>query len=307
MPDSGKKRKAEALVNAFYHEPVLIDEAINYLLDNSTEKSNEVYVDCTLGGGGYTWRILELTGESTKVIALDYDINAIKYCVDLFKNFYPRVIFFNENFKNLRKILMKADIDKVNGIVMDLGLSSYQLSDEAGFSYMRDTELDMRADKSLKKTAADVLNTYEERKLESIFREYGELRYSRKIARDIVYTRKKDPFRSTYQLKDMMKTHTHGKYLYRELSKLFQALRIEVNNELENLRNALGDAVTVTKSGARLVVVSYHSIEDRIVKNFFKSSGELNVITKKPVMASKTEVKKNLRARSAKLRVAEKI
>ncbi|MCX7877864.1 MAG: 16S rRNA (cytosine(1402)-N(4))-methyltransferase RsmH [Ignavibacteria bacterium] len=295
------------MTDIFYHAPVMADEVMYYLIRREEGDKERIYVDCTLGGGGYTRRILELTDENVKVVALDYDINAIIYSRNLLKNYSARLILCNENFKNLRKVLNENNIDKVNGIVMDLGLSSYQLSDEPGFSYLQDTELDMRADKSLERTAADVLNTYNEKELERIFREYGELRYNKKIARDVVNLRKKKPFRFTGDLKEMMKSHTPGKYLNRELSKLFQSLRIEVNNELENLRSALGDAVTVTKFGARLVVVSYHSLEDRIVKNFFRSAPDMKVITKKPVRPSRHEVETNPRARSAKLRAAERI
>jgi 16S rRNA (cytosine1402-N4)-methyltransferase len=165
----------------------------------------------------------------------------------------------------------------------------------------------MRADKSLKRTASDILNEYSQEKLCNVFRSYGELHNSKRIARDIVSLRKTKKIKTTGDLVNMMKRITPRRYLNRDLSKLFQSLRIEVNNELENLRKALGDAVTVMSTGARLVVVSYHSLEDRIVKNFFRNSTELRIITRKPLTPSIQEISQNARARSAKLRAAEKL
>jgi 16S rRNA (cytosine1402-N4)-methyltransferase len=190
---------------------------------------------------------------------------------------------------------------------MDLGLSTYQLNYEAGFSYQRDTALDMRADKSQKLTAKDVLNSYDEKEIAEILHRYGELRYYRKIARDIVSARKTKKLETTFELVELLKKQVPARYLNRDLSKLFQALRIEVNNELENLNSALDDSVELLEKGGRAAVVSYHSLEDRIVKNFFKKAEKLKIITKKPVEPGEYEVNKNPRSRSAKLRAAEKL
>jgi len=296
-----------------YHEPVLINETIDLLLANVNDSKAKVYIDGTLGGGSYTKRILELTENDVKILAVDRDINAIEHSGKVLQDFPGRVIFCNSNFADIAELIRKyPDIiagQKVSGLVLDLGLSSYQLNYEEGFSYQRDTELDMRADKGIQGglKAKDVLNTYPENDLLNIFKEYGELKYSRQITKDIIYYRGKKKFETTSDLVDVLKLKIPARYLNKDLSKVFQALRIEVNNELDNLKKVLNDTVDFLETGGRIAVVSYHSLEDRIVKNIFRSNEKLKVITKKPVIPGDEEVEKNVRARSAKLRAAEKI
>lgn len=295
----------------FYHEPVLLDEVMNLLLVNKESCRSRVYVDCTLGGGGYTKKILDETGNDFRVIAIDRDENAIGYSKKLLEGFKDRIIFVKDNFSNIIDIIkrsLKSDAKpEVSGIVLDLGLSTYQLNWEEGFSYQKNTSLDMRAGDDAEMTAADVLNQTGERDLINIFKEYGELRYSRQITRDIIEYRKKNKFETTDELVEVLKKKIPPRFLNKDLSKVFQALRIAVNDELENLRKVLEDSQECLEPGAGIAVVSYHSLEDRIVKNFFRSSGKLKVITKKPVRASKKEIESNIRARSAKLRAAERI
>ncbi len=184
----------------FYHEPVLLNEVTEYLLENRDKTESKVYVDCTLGGGGYTKKILESTHQDTKVIAIDRDIHALEYCKKTLDDYNNRIIYDQGNFGNIAEILSENGYEKISGIVMDLGLSSYQLRSEEGFSYQTDTQLDMRADKSQKFTAKDVLNTYDEKELSRLLEKYGELRYNRKVARDIAAQRKIKKFETTFDL-----------------------------------------------------------------------------------------------------------
>ena len=291
----------------FYHEPVLLKEVTQYLLTNKDTTASKVYVDCTLGGGGYTKKILELTNGDTKVIAIDRDVYAIEHSKKALAGFGNRVLYVQDNFGNIRDILESNGFEKISGIVMDLGLSTYQLTNEEGFSYQTDTELDMRADKNQRLTAKDVLNTYDEKELAEMLDKYGELRYNRKTARDIVTQRRTKKFETTFDLVELMKKQVPFKYLNRDLSKLFQAIRIEVNDELTNLEDVLENSVGFLESEARVAAVSYHSLEDRIVKNFFRQNENLKIITKKPVESTDEEIAANVRARSAKLRIAERI
>lgn len=296
----------------FYHEPVLLNETLDYLFNSSTGSPNtsadtekRVYVDCTLGGGGYTKKILDSIDDSV-VIAVDRDVYAISHCRKVLSNYSERIIFMQRNFGDIFSIIKDAGFVSVNGIVMDLGLSTYQLSHEAGFSYQQNTPLDMRADKDQKLTAGDILNSYDEKELARIFYSFGEMRYSRQIAREIVQQRKVKNFETTFDVADLLKTKVPPRFLNSDLSRLFQAIRIEVNSELENLERVLAESTGVLKEGGRIVAVSYHSLEDRIVKNAFRSDEKLQVIIKKPVEATEEEIAANVRARSAKLRAAEK-
>ncbi len=292
----------------FYHEPVLLNETIMYLLGETggNKETNRVYVDCTLGGGGYTKKILEVTSEDTKVLAVDRDVYAIEHTKNVLSEYGSRVIFSQSNFGDIKKIVSEAGLEKIDGIVMDLGLSTYQLSNEDGFSYQKDTKLDMRADKSQQLTAADVLNTYTTQELADILYKFGEMRYSRQIAAEIVQQRSESKFETTFQLVELLKKKVPPRFLNSDLSRLFQAIRIEVNNELENLERVLKDSVELLSEGARIVAVSYHSLEDRIVKNALRADEQLKVLTKKPVEATEEEIAVNVRSRSAKLRAAEK-
>jgi len=294
----------------FYHEPVLLKEAMALLLENKPSSTAKIYVDCTLGGGGYTRKILEETAKDFSVIAIDRDSSAIEYSKNLLQQYIYRVVFINDNFSNLSGIInssLNNENARVSGVVLDLGLSTYQLDYEEGFSYQKDTVLDMRAGEDAEMTAKDILNTYSIDEMVRLFKEYGELKYNRQIARDIAEERKIKAFETTFDLVEVLKRKIPPRFLNKDLSKVFQALRIEVNNEMENLKKVLDESADCLEEGGRIVVVSYHSLEDRIVKNFFRSSGKLKVITKKPVAASVSEIEKNVRARSAKLRAAEKI
>lgn len=293
----------------FYHEPVLLNETAQYLLEahkGDSQDAKRVYVDCTLGGGGYTKKILEDSPEETVVIAIDRDVYAIEHCKKVLSEYSGRIIFKQRNFGDIKDIIQSEGFEKIDGIVMDLGLSTYQLSHEAGFSYQKDTKLDMRADKSQQLTAADVLNTYSERDLSDILYKYAEMRYSRQIAKEIVEYRKEKKFETTFQLTELLSSKVPPRFLNSDLSRLFQAIRIEVNNELENLERVLEDSPEMMTEGARIVAVSYHSLEDRIVKNAIRSNEKLKVLTKKPVEATEEEISLNVRSRSAKLRAAEK-
>ena len=292
----------------FYHEPVLLNETIMYLLGETggNKETNRVYVDCTLGGGGYTKKILDVTSEDTKVLAVDRDVYAIEHTKNVLSEYGSRVIFSQSNFGDIKKIVNEAGLEKIDGIVMDLGLSTYQLSNEDGFSYQKDTKLDMRADKSQQLTAADLLNTYTAQELADILYKFGEMRYSRQIAAEIVQQRSESKFETTFQLVELLKKKVPPRFLNSDLSRLFQAIRIEVNNELENLERVLKDSVELLSEGARIVAVSYHSLEDRIVKNALRADEQLKVLTKKPVEATEEEIAVNVRSRSAKLRAAEK-
>ncbi len=265
-----------------------------------------VFVDCTLGGGGYTRKILEETDENTAVIAIDRDEFAIAHCRNVLSEFGDRVIFMQGNFGDITQIVTDAGFKEIDGVMMDLGLSTYQLSHEEVFSYQRDTELDMRADKSQDLSAKDVLNTYSEAELENIFRKFGELRYSRQLAAQVCAYRKAKKLTTTFDLVDAVKEKIPPRFLNSDLSRIFQAVRIEVNNELVNLENVLHDSVDLLKEGARIAAVSYHSLEDRIVKNAFRSEEKLKVLTKKSVEPGDEEISRNVRARSARLRAAEK-
>jgi 16S rRNA (cytosine1402-N4)-methyltransferase len=296
----------------FYHVPVLLKESSDLLLFNKNKTEAKIYADATLGGGSYTKAILDNTDADTIVIALDVDYNSIEYCKKLLSGYSERIIYCEDNFRNIKRIL-EDTLDRtgkqyLSGITADLGLSTFQLEREEGFSYQKVTTLDMRAGKRKGNTitAKDILNNYDQRELYRIFREYGELKYSRQVTREIIESRKKKKFDTTNDLVELMKKEVPPRYLNKDLSKVFQALRIEVNNELENLKQMLEGAVEFLEPGGRMVIVSYHSLEDRIVKNFFKQEGKLKVVTKKPVTASKNEITSNVRARSAKLRAAEK-
>lgn len=298
----------------FYHEPVLLKESIDYLLAtdskglNRNTASKRVYVDCTLGGGGYTKKILTESGsDDTLVLAIDRDVFAIEHSKKVLSDFAGRIIFMQGNFGDIAEITGKAGFNKIDGVVMDLGLSSFQLNREAGFSYQQDTKLDMRADKSQKLTAADILNTYTKEELSNLFFKYGELRYSRQIALDITEYRKTKKLETTFELVEILKKKVPPRFLNSDLSRLFQAIRIEVNNEMENLERVLTDSAEILNENGRVVAVSYHSLEDRIVKQIFRNTGNLKVLTKKPVEASEEEIGNNVRARSAKLRAAEKV
>ncbi|HBW74017.1 MAG: Ribosomal RNA small subunit methyltransferase H [Candidatus Magasanikbacteria bacterium GW2011_GWA2_45_39] len=263
-------------------------------------------IDCTLGDGGHTRAILERVGSMGRLLAIDLD----EQNIDLFKKDYletlSQVIFVHGNFSRLLDIALAHEFNYVQGILFDLGWSSRQFSESGrGFSFMADEPLDMRLDAYHGETAADVLNNRSLEDLGRIFREYGEEPRWREVAKAVQTRRKKCPFKTTGDFVEVVESIIKRWGALHPATRVFQALRVEVNNELENLQNALPQAFELLAHGGRLAVISFHSLEDRIVKRFFKQC-EGVIITKKPIIASRSEVLKNRRARSAKLRIIQK-
>ena len=305
-----------------YHIPVLYYET----LDNLVINPDGVYIDCTLGGGSHSEGILERLSDKGLLISIDQDSNAIEYSKKRLEKFGPKWKVFKGNFENIDTIAYMVGVDKVNGILMDIGVSSKQLDDpKRGFSYRYDVKLDMRMNIEQKISAYDVVNTYSEEQLSKIIFEYGEERYARKIAKLIVEERKSFPIEKTSDLIALIKRAYPERSSKHPAKKTFQAIRIEVNRELEVLENAISKAVELLKVGGRLAIITFHSLEDRIVKNKFKDLAtackcpkdipicvcggvkKFEIITKKPIIPVDDELKNNNRAHSSKLRILERI
>ena len=307
-----------------YHIPVLVEEVIDYM----ALKSEGLYIDCTVGGGGHSLALLK-KNPSIKMYCFDQDSDAIRQAKRNLLDYKTQVTFFNENFLSFRSRMALEKINKVDGILMDIGVSNHQISEAGrGFSFMLDGALDMRMNKNSSFTAHELVNTYSLEALLKVFWEYGEERFSKKIALSIVNQREIAEIKTTKELADIIEKSiplNQKMIINKSKARIFQAIRIEVNKELEILSKALKDAVNLLKPGGRLLIISWHSLEDRIVKNTFKEEyGEckcpkelpickcnyrsrLKIITKKPVIPSAVEIKNNSNARSAKLRVAERI
>ena len=300
--------------NSEYHTPVLLKEAV----DGLKIVADGIYVDCTFGGGGHSKAILEKLDNNGKLIAFDQDEDAKR---NIPKD--PRIIFVPHNFRHLQRFLKLHNINVVDGILADLGVSSHQFDEaERGFSTRHDAPLDMRMDQRQSLTAADVITNYSEQQLHKIFEQYGEVTNSKTLARTIVELRSTQSLKSINAFKQALHGVVKGNP-NRYFAQVFQALRIEVNDELGALKEMLQQIPPLLKPGCRAAIITFHSLEDRLVKNFFrrgtfqeteenpfimsKSVNELKVITKKPIEASEEEMKQNPRARSAKLRVAEKV
>jgi 16S rRNA (cytosine1402-N4)-methyltransferase len=298
-----------------YHTSVLLKDCI----DNLNIKPDEVYVDLTFGGGGHSAEILKHLSPNGKLFAFDQDVDALKN-----KLIDPRFILIPQNFRFLKNYLRLHGITKVNGILGDLGVSSHQFDEASrGFSIRFDAELDMRMNQQNELTAKKIVNEYELKQLVFIFKEYAEIHNAAKLAGQICEAREINEISTTTDLKDAIKYCTPKFEEHKYLAKVFQALRIEVNQEIEALKECLTQCLEVLESEGRLVVISYHSLEDRLVKNIIRSGNiegveERDVIfgtrkkifknlTSKPIIPSETEIKFNTRARSAKLRVAIKI
>ncbi len=299
------------------HSPVLLNEAINYL----NIKPNGIYVDCTCGRGGHTSKILSCLNNQGKIICLDVDKEAVSYLSNKFKD-NKNVIIINDNFKNIANILDSLNISNVDGIIADLGVSS-PMFDEAsrGFSYHQNARLDMRMDLSNKLDAYTIVNTYDAKDLIRVFKGYGEIRNPKPVVNAIVTTRKISPIESTNQLVDLIKNNVSKKELFKSKHPArlyFQALRIETNHELDNLKTLLANSIKYLANDGRLVIITFHSLEDRIVKQFFNdiivthipkeipimnTSTDYELLTRKPIYPSQEEIELNNRARSAKLRV----
>ena len=297
-----------------YHTPVLLKEAV----DGLKIVADGIYVDCTFGGGGHSKAILEKLGDNGKLIAFDQDEDAKR---NIPKD--PRIIFVPHNFRHLQRFLKLHNISVVDGILADLGVSSHQFDEaERGFSTRHDAPLDMRMDQRQSLTAADVIANYSEQQLHKIFEQYGEVTNSKTLARTIVELRSTQSLKSINAFKQALHGVVKGNP-NRYFAQVFQALRIEVNDELGALKEMLQQIPPLLKPGCRAAIITFHSLEDRLVKIFFrrgtfeqteenpfimsKSVNELKVITRKPIEASEEEMKQNPRARSAKLRVVEKV
>lgn len=296
---------ADAHFSMNYHTPVLLEEVLRQL----KPRSGGLYVDGTLGGGGHAEAILRASEPDGWVIGLDRDDEAIAACHVRLNEFGARAQLVTANFSELRDVLAKLQVAGVDGVIFDLGVSSRQLDEPArGFSFLRDGPLDMRMNQTASLTAREVLATETQEELARIFFEFGEERRSRTIAKRIVEQRKREPLETTAQLVQLVEGvlgPKRGKV--HPATRVFQALRIHVNRELESLREGLVAATEALNPGGRLVVISFHSLEDRIVKWFFRETQSLRVLTKKPLMAGEEECAANVRSRSAKLRAAEKI
>ncbi|CAG9619810.1 16S rRNA (cytosine(1402)-N(4))-methyltransferase RsmH [Sutcliffiella rhizosphaerae] len=309
----------------FHHVTVLLNEAV----DGLAIKEDGIYVDCTLGGAGHSSEIVKRLSEKGKLIAFDQDENALEHAKSVLHNYLDRVIFIKSNFKHLKEKLYELGITKVDGVLFDLGVSSPQLdTPERGFSYHHDAPLDMRMDTNSPLSAYDVVNSWPYEKLVRIFFQYGEEKFSKQIARKIEEYRKTKPVETTLELVELIKDgipaparRTGG----HPAKRVFQAIRIAVNDELGVFEDAIHQAIDVLKPGGRVSVITFHSLEDRMCKVAFKEKSQLpelppglpiipeefqpilKLITRKPILPSEEELEVNKRARSAKLRIAEKI
>lgn len=310
----------------FEHISVLLTESI----ENLNIKENGIYVDATLGGGGHSLEILKRLGSEGKLIGIDQDEQALKAAALRLKDFKDQTIIVKNNFVHIDKVLNDLQIDKVDGVLLDIGVSSHQLDEgERGFSYMKDAPLDMRMDREQTLSAYTVVNEYPKELLTEIFYKYGEEKWSKRIAEKIVEERINSPIKTTLDLVSVL-DHAIPKKVQRQIQghfakRVFQAIRIEVNQELRVLEEVIPKIVNRLKSGGRLCIITFHSLEDRIVKNSFKELNkdcvcppeipvcvcnhrrQVKLITRKPIEALKIEKENNARSRSAKLRVCEKI
>ncbi len=308
----------------FKHETVLLKETVKNLKINP----KGIYVDGTLGGGGHSREIIKNLESNGLLIGIDQDKEALKAAKERLGE-RENIIFVHDNFSNIKNVLKKLNIKKIDGMILDLGVSSYQLDNpERGFSYMNDAPLDMRMNKSHDFTAKDIVNKYSEEKLEKIIKDYGEEKWAARIAKFIVNERKTSEIKTTGELVEIIKKAIPANARRKgphPAKRTFQAIRIEVNNELGILKDTVDDITDVLNIGGRICIITFHSLEDRIIKNQFKylnkgcicppevpvctcnKESKLKIITKKPISPTSNEIEKNPRSRSAKLRVAERI
>lgn len=301
---------------------MLIDQVLKYLINDPSG----IYVDGTIGGGGHSLEILKKLNQTARLVGIDWDEQALDHAKKKLGSFGKRAILKQGNFTKINNILGHLDISQVAGILLDLGVSSYQIdTGERGFSYLAPGPLDMRMSTETKTTAEEIINNFSEQELEQIFREYGEERKARYVARAIVRERGKSQITTTQQLVKIIEPVLPFQYRIKSLARIFQAIRIAVNQELANLKSFLNQSLGLLKSGGRLVVIAYHSLEDRLVKEFFArqvnpcecppdlpvcmcgKQPTIRVLTKKIVQPTEQEIQSNPRSRSAKLRAAEKI
>lgn len=317
-------RKKETIMMEFKHYSVMLNECIDML----DIKRDGIYVDCTLGGAGHSSEILKKLSDKGRLIGIDQDLDALAAAKERLKE-YSNVTYVHNNFYNIKEILKELEIEKVDGILMDLGVSSYQLDEgERGFSYMKEASLDMRMNREEHFSAYNVINEYSSDELFRILKEYGEEKFSRRIAERIVEKRKVKPIETTLELVKIIDECIPGKFK-REgghpAKRTFQAVRIEVNRELSILNKTIEDGIEALKSDGVMAIITFHSLEDRIVKNKFRELTDpckcpkdlpmcvcgkepiIKLINKKPIEANKEELENNSRSRSAKLRGCKKI
>ena len=307
----------------FKHKSVLLNETI----DGLNIKPDGIYVDGTLGGGGHAYEVCRRLGEKGSIVGIDQDASAIEAASARLKDFGEKVTIVRSNYCDMKSKLHELGIDKVDGIVLDLGVSSYQLDTaERGFSYREDAPLDMRMDTRQKMTARDIVNDYTEADLYRVIRDYGEDKFAKNIAKHIVQARAVKPVETTAELSEIIRASIPMKFQKKSghpAKRTFQAIRIELNRELDVLRDSLDDMIDLLNPGGRLCIITFHSLEDRIVKSAFrknenpctcppdfpvcvcgkKSKG--SIITKKPILPSEEELEYNSRSKSAKLRIFE--
>lgn len=312
-----KQKKDKENVSGFRldvsrHKPVLLNEVIKIF----NPQPNQNYIDCTLGDGGHTLAILEKIKPDGKILAIDLEtITLERFKNNLDKEKLNRIILINDNFKNLEEIVEKNNFQNISGILLDLGFSSFHIEEsKKGFSFMEDEFLDMRYGGEIKNlAAADVINTYTEKELADIFWKYGEERYSRRIAKKIIEIRRRQKIRTTKGLSNVILSAIPFQVRRQKIhpaTRVFQALRIEVNHELDNLKQVLPKALKMLDLNGKLIVISFHSLEDRIVKHGFKEwekTGLVRILTPKPARPSYEEIRENPRSRSAKLRASQKV
>lgn len=309
----------------FSHVSVLLEETIEQL----HIRPDGIYVDGTLGGGGHAWEVCRHLSDKGRFIGIDQDADAIEAAGRRLAEFGDKVTIIRSNYCNMRSELHKIGIEKVDGIVLDLGVSSYQLdSAERGFTYREDAPLDMRMDQRQARTAKDIVNEYSELELFRIIRDYGEDKFAKNIAKHIVSAREKKPIETTGELMEIIKAAIPAKLRMNgghPAKKTFQAIRIELNQELEVLKNSLDDMIDLLNPGGRICVITFHSLEDRIVKTIFKTNENPctcpstfpvcvcgkkpkgRVAVKKPIVPGPEELEENKRSKSSKLRVFERI
>ena len=309
---------------AFEHKSVLLYETV----DSLNIRPDGIYVDGTLGGGGHAYEVCRRLGEHGRLIGIDQDADAIAAATKRLEPFADKVTVVRSNYENIASILHELGIEKVDGIYLDLGVSSYQLDTASrGFTYREDAPLDMRMDQRNTQTAADIVNTYSEMELYRIIRDYGEDRFAKNIAKHIVAARQEAPVETTGQLIEIIKAAIPKKVRAtggHPAKKTFQAIRIELNRELEVLSDTLDEMIDLLEEDGRICIITFHSLEDRIVKNIFRKNENPctcpkefpvcvcgkkpkgKVITRKPILPTKSEMEENPRAKSAKLRVFER-
>ena len=308
----------------FEHKSVLLEETIESL----NIKPDGIYVDGTLGGGGHAFHVCERLGENGRLIGIDQDEAAIEAAGKRLSPFKDKVTIVRSNYENIRSVLDGLGIEKVDGICLDLGVSSYQLdTPERGFTYREDVPLDMRMDQRQEKTAADIVNTYSESELYRMIRDYGEDKFAKNIAKHIVRAREAKPIETTGELTEIIKTAIPMKMRVtggHPAKQTFQAIRIELNRELEVLNQSIDTMIELLKPGGRLCIITFHSLEDRIVKTKFRNNenpcicppdfpvcvcgrtSRGRVVTRKPIVPTEEEIEENSRAKSSKLRVFER-